>query len=403
MKKIWINKNFTFLCVSALFDGAATQFSIFLFPLIAIYLYNTNVMQTSLITFVTFIPNLFLANHAGIFVDRHRKKKILLICNIISTILIFLLILLIMLNVKNIILFYFAILLSNTVRVFYTLTYGAYIPVLVQKKDLKSANVVLEIVNSFVQVIFPSLLGILTKYIALPLMTVGYGISHVLSLIGQLFIKDKEEKIIKTDTDSEESCIEEIRKSYIFVFSNELLRPIIICYIVLVFCIGIFTSVQSFYILKELGLDKSKLGLIMGIGNTGFFIGSFLTPILSKKIKPAKLILFSISQYFGGYVYYFIFNSITGLIIGQILISTAIPVYNINVVTLRQSITPIERLGSTTSIFRVCGRGLVPVGALVGGILGGLFTSRYTVLISAFIMLFSGISIICSKKLMKWE
>lgn len=120
--------------MSALFDGAATQFSIFLFPLIAIYLYNTNVMQTSLITFVTFIPNLFLANHAGIFVDRHRKKKILLICNIISTILIFLLILLIMLNVKNIILFYLAILLSNTVRVFYTLTYGAYIPVLVKKK-----------------------------------------------------------------------------------------------------------------------------------------------------------------------------------------------------------------------------------------------------------------------------
>ena len=84
------------------------------------------------------------------------------------------------------------------------------------------------------------------------------------------------------------------------------------------------------------------------------------------------------------------------------MISTAIPVYNINVVTLRQSVTLIERLGSTTSIFRVCGRGLVPVGAVVGGILGGLFTLRYTVLISAFIMLFSGISIICSKKLMKW-
>ena len=104
-----INKNFSFLSFSAFFDGAATQFSIFLFPLIAIYLYETNLMKTTLITFVTFIPNLIFSNHIGIFVDRHKKKSILLISNIFSTLLIFILILLIFFKSKYIILFYLII------------------------------------------------------------------------------------------------------------------------------------------------------------------------------------------------------------------------------------------------------------------------------------------------------
>ncbi|WP_064612498.1 MFS transporter [Streptobacillus moniliformis] len=188
-----INKNFSFLSFSSFFDKVAIQFSIFLFPLIAIYLYEANLMKTSLITFVTFIPNLLFSNHIDIFVDRHNKKKILLISNIISTILIFVLILSIFLKIRSFILFYFIIFLSNTIRVFYTLTYISYIPVLVEKENFRKANIVLEVINSFVQVIFPSLLGILINYVSLPMLTLGYGFSHILSMLGQLFINKEEE------------------------------------------------------------------------------------------------------------------------------------------------------------------------------------------------------------------
>lgn len=294
-----INKNFSFLSFSAFFDGAATQFSIFLFPLIAIYLYETNLMKTTLITFVTFIPNLIFSNHIGIFVDRHKKKSILLISNIFSTLLIFILILLIFFKSKYIILFYLIIFLSNTVRIFYTLTYATYIPILVEKENLKKANVILEILNSCVQVIFPSLLGILIKFISLPVMTVGYGISHILSMIGQLFIKENEDiREKKKEENHKTSYLKNIIESYKFVFNNDLLRSIIICYIILVIAIGIFTSVQTYYILKVLKLDKGSIGIILGLGNIGFFIGSFTASFISKKMKMAKSLLLSVLFHF---------------------------------------------------------------------------------------------------------
>ncbi|WP_064616591.1 hypothetical protein [Streptobacillus moniliformis] len=69
---------------------------------------------------------------------------------------------------------------------------------------------------------------------------------------------------------NKKSYIKEILESYRFVFSHLLLKPIIICYIILVVSIGIFTSIQTFFILKTLKLDKSSLGLIIGLGNIGF-------------------------------------------------------------------------------------------------------------------------------------
>ncbi|WP_064590960.1 MFS transporter [Streptobacillus moniliformis] len=200
---------------------------------------------------------------------------------------------------------------------------------------------------------------------------------------------------------NKKSYIKEILESYRFVFSHLLLKLIIICYIILVVSIGIFTSIQTFFILKTLKLDKSSLGLIIGLGNIGFFIGSFIASFLSKKVKIVKSILLSISFYFLGYISFYFFKSVYFLILGQVLISAALPVYNINIVTLRQNVTPTEKLASVSSIFRVCGRGLVPIGALIGGVLGTVISLKYSILIAAFIVILSAIPIVFSKNLME--
>ncbi|WP_231101154.1 hypothetical protein, partial [Streptobacillus moniliformis] len=79
--------------------------------------------------------------------------------------------------------------------------------------------IVLEVINSFVQVIFPSLLGILINYVSLPMLTLGYGFSHILSMLGQLFI-NKEEEIKNKTEGNKKSYIKEILESYRFVFST---------------------------------------------------------------------------------------------------------------------------------------------------------------------------------------
>lgn len=147
----------------------------------------------------------------------------------------------------------------------------------------------------------------------------------------------------------------------------------------------------------------------MGLGNIGFFIGSLIISKISKNIKTSKLILISLFLYFLGYLTFYFFKSKNALIFGQILISSAIPIYNVNVVTLRQKVTAIDKLASTNAIFRIFGRGIVPIGALLGGLLGEFFNLKFVILFSAIIILFSTIPIILSNNLMnegewnEWE
>ena len=62
---------------------------------------------------------------------------------------------------------------------------------------------------------------------------------------------------------------------------------------------------------------------------------------------------------------------ITGLAMG--IRSFSILLWNINVVSLRQSIVPDHLLGRVNSVYRVVGMGATPIGAALGGILARQF------------------------------
>jgi len=59
------------------------------------------------------------------------------------------------------------------------------------------------------------------------------------------------------------------------------------------------------------------------------------------------------------------------------------PLFNVNALSLRQSIAPERVLGRVNATMHVIDGGLAPIGALVGGVLGGVAGTRETLLIAA--------------------
>ena len=59
------------------------------------------------------------------------------------------------------------------------------------------------------------------------------------------------------------------------------------------------------------------------------------------------------------------------------------PLYEVNALTLRQVSTPDQLLGRVNATLHVIGRGVIPIGAFSGGVLGDAIGLRPTLLIAA--------------------
>jgi hypothetical protein len=75
----------------------------------------------------------------------------------------------------------------------------------------------------------------------------------------------------------------------------------------------------------------------------------------------------------------------------QLLTGFSIPVYNINQVSLRQAITPDRIQGRMNATMRTIVWGTMPVGSLIGGVLGSQFGIMPTLIIGGVVATLSAV------------
>lgn len=78
-----LNRNFTFLWCSQIISTYGNKLTIFALPLVGIYVYNTNILETSIITVLSFLPSLLFSTLVGVVVDKGNKRIIGIITNLI--------------------------------------------------------------------------------------------------------------------------------------------------------------------------------------------------------------------------------------------------------------------------------------------------------------------------------
>jgi predicted MFS family arabinose efflux permease len=67
------------------------------------------------------------------------------------------------------------------------------------------------------------------------------------------------------------------------------------------------------------------------------------------------------------------------LIVAGIINAATAVIYNVNQVSLRQAITPERMLGRMNATMRFIVWGTIPIGSIVGGVLGGLIGLQTTI------------------------
>ena len=384
-----LNRNFTFLWCSQIISTYGNKLTIFALPLVGIYVYNTNILETSIITVLSFLPSLLFSTLVGVIVDKGNKRIIGIITNLICFIISIVLFIFSLTKQLPLEGFYILIFLLNTCLLFGGISFYSQVPMLVDKNELKRANYKMEISNSIIDTTAPSIAGIIFSVLSAPFIFIIDGVSFILASICQMFISSEVEKNTKK---SNKKIVVHIKDAYKYIYKDRLLFVLAISYFMLVFGIGIFQSIQFYYLSKVLEISTTIIGIIISFKISEYFGGG-------------KTIIISFFLYALGFLLYYLSDSasVILIVIVNILIGAAMPLYNVNASTIRQGKVDISMLGSVSAIWRIFGRGMIPLGATIGGFISTVFSVKFSILISFIVVFMSMIVCIFSKELRKYK
>jgi MFS family permease len=122
-----------------------------------------------------------------------------------------------------------------------------------------------------------------------------------------------------------------------------------------------------------LGLDAVGFGLLTTAGGAGWIIGTLLASPLERRLGRANLFSACIAGLLAQDLVYIVVPQ--AVVIGMVLLLTGLIGGAFNVVfgSLRQRIVPNHLLGRVMASFRIISWGTLPLGALLGGLIGSTF------------------------------
>jgi MFS family permease len=143
-----------------------------------------------------------------------------------------------------------------------------------------------------------------------------------------------------------------------------------------------------FYVLlaRDLHVSPGLIGVIMSTSAIGGLIGSLLTPRIAARFGQGPTIWISVLVAAPtSFVAPFLHRDWTLVLLAaaQILFWATTVVYNITQVSFRQGLCPPALLGRMNATMRFLVWGTMPLGGLVGGVLGSTIGVRPTLLVAA--------------------
>jgi predicted MFS family arabinose efflux permease len=270
----------------------------------------------------------------------------------------------------------------------FDVAYQSYLPALVDRDRLVDGNAKLEISRSAAAVAGPPVGGALVGLLTAPVAIFLDALSFLASAVFLAFIR-KPEPAPEPHLDEAGERVgmgRSIREGLAYVGRHRLLRSIAACTGTANLFGAIGWSVLVLYAVDVLGLSPGTIGLVFGVGSIGFLVGALLPDRIQRRIGLGPAIV--VSAFVAGLAMFLVplapqAAPLPFLFAAQVLVGMGQVVYNVSQVSLRQAITPDAMLGRMNATMRFVVWGTMPLGALIGGILGGAIGLRETLFVAA--------------------
>jgi MFS family permease len=380
---LWRNRDFLWLWSSQTVSQFGSQVSQLALPIIAIVVLRESAFEVAMLGMVEFLPFLLFALPAGVWVDRLRRRSILVLADLLRGVALTTVPVAYWLDALTIWQLYAVGFVVGIGTVFFDVAYQSYLPSLVGREQLTEGNSKLEVSRSGAQLGGPGLAGILIGILTAPVAVIVDAVSFVASglFIGRIRTVERQPVV-----NERRSLVSELREGLTYVLRHPYVRGMAASVAIFNFFGNIGGSILLVYAVRELGLSAATIGVVLALGNVGFLVGALVAKRVESSLGVGRTIVASMGLSAPGMLLIPLAPrelAIPFFVASGVVVGFAVVLYNVTAISLMQAITPDQLLGRMNASRRFLVWGVIPLGALVGGGLASTIGLRPTLFVGA--------------------
>jgi MFS family permease len=365
-----------------------TQVTLLALPLVAATILQVTPLEFALLGTIEFLPFIFLSLPAGVWVDRLRRRPILIVGDLGRALSLISIPIAFALGGLTIWQLYLVGFINGCLTVFFDVSYQSYLPSIVDRDQLVEGNSKLEITRSASQIVGPGLAGVLIGILKAPFAILADAVSFVVSALFVFAIRKPEPPIEPHDeaTGPRPSMRSEIAAGLRYVTGHRWLRSIAAATGTSNFFGNVMGAILILFLVRERGFTAETLGFAFSIGSVGVLVAALTASRISARLGVGRTLLLSALGFgvaglpvaIASDSWLFAAVAASGFIGGFFGVA-----WNINQISLRQAITPTRMQGKMNATMRFIVWGTIPLGQIVGGFLATAIGLHNTIWVGA--------------------
>ncbi|MGW2651923.1 MFS transporter [Streptomyces sp. NPDC001393] len=369
---VFAQLDFRLLWMGETVSGLGNSITVVALPLIAVVVLDANSIAVGLLAAAVWLPWLLVGLPVGAWVDRIRKRPLMIACDLVSAAELVSIPLAAWLDALTLEHMVVVALICGIAAVCINTAYHSYIRIVLDGCDLMEGNAKLQGSAAATQVAGPGTAGLLAQTFGAVTALLADAVTFLISAICL-----KRIRVIEPDPapDEEHAPLrQQIAEGLRFVGRDRYLRPMGTWGAVINMALMGYQAVQVVFLVRTVGLNPAMVGLLLTSGSTGGIVGALVATRVSRRFGAGRgLLLLQVAT-----APFALLLPMTttgpGLLLfamGAFLVGIGISVANIVVGSFRQTYCPPHMLGRVVATAMMINHSTIPLGALLGGLLGG--------------------------------
>ena len=362
------------------------QVTLLALPIIAVLVLHADAAQMGLLTAIELLPHLLFSLPAGVWLDRvQNRRRLMIVCDVARAAAIATIPLAFALASPPLELLFVIAFVVGSLSVVFDISWNTLFVSLAKREQFVDASALLNGSRSLASVAGPAISGLLIQLLTAPMAL----LADALSYLGSVFFL-RRITVPEPPIEHEPGTIrQQLVSGLEFIFGDPIMRTTVLSAATLNLFNFCFQALFILYATSPLYLrvEPGPLGLALGAGAVGGVIGAITASRIGRVLGTGRaylvgLIVFPASVFLiplaGGLpplvILAFLFLSEFGQGVGVMIL-------DINAGAMMQARTPDRIRGRAMGAFRFINMGIRPIGAAIGGLLGGLFGVRETLFV----------------------
>jgi MFS family permease len=370
-RRAWTSRTFRWVWTGSAVSMFGSEIAELALPLLALVTLSATAGEVATLRAAQFLPFLLATLPLGLLVDRRRRLPLMIGADLGRFVLIGAIPLSVWIGLGHIEVLYVTVFAAGVLTALYQIADFSFMPTVVRTEQLPDANAKIVATQSAMEIGGRGLGGLLVQALTAPVAVAVNAVTYLLSAVSLSRIRIDEPAPQRVGG---RSPLREVVDGLSYAVRNSYLRALL----------GEATTFNLFneafmlglmiYAVRDLGISPAGLGLVLTAGGLGSFLGAWFGTRMTGRWGYGRVLLVTlfagntvpVAAIGAGAVGGWAQPLLTGVFL---VMGVGIGVANSHAVTVRQVAAPFELRGRVNAAYRLISWGMIPLGAVGGGVL----------------------------------